>query len=86
MSDINTTSTAIEAFLATYRGVGKLAPVESHARPSGDDADVIKVWIDLGPAGAAADTDAWGKACEAAIRAGVDVGAFRIEVRVESGA
>jgi len=54
--------------------------------PSGDVADVIKVWIDLGQPGAAADTAAWGKACEVAIRAAVPaVGGFRLEIRVESG-
>ena len=86
MSEINATAGKIEGFLATYTGQGGLAPVEVQVRPSGDDTDVIKVWIDLGAAGAGADTGAWAAACEAAIRNAIPLGAARLQLRVETGA
>jgi hypothetical protein len=83
--DINAAATAIDQFLATYVGPGGLKPVEVQVRPSGDDADVIKVWIDLGAAGASADKAAWAKACEAAIAKAVPAATgARLQVRVES--
>lgn len=85
MTDINAACGAVEEFLATYRGLGGLAPAEAYVHPSGDDADVIKIWVDLGQAGAGADTHAWGQACEAAIRAALDVAPWRLQIRVESG-
>jgi len=82
---INAVVTAIEAFLARYTGTDGLAPVDLYVRPSGDDTDVIKVWIDLGQPGVGADTGAWAKACEAAIRDAVPVGELVLQVRVEAG-
>ncbi len=42
----------IEAFSETYpdaySGVGKWAPTETKIVPSGDDADHIKIWFNLG--------------------------------------
>jgi hypothetical protein len=85
-ADINAVCPEVEAFLATYKA-GGLSPVEAQVRPSGDDADVIKVWVDLGAAGIGTDAAAWGDACEAAIRAAVpSVAGFRVQVRVETGA
>ena len=46
---INETVLAIEQFLLSYDG-GPGKPVAVQVRPSGDDVDVIKIWIDLGPA------------------------------------
>jgi hypothetical protein len=84
--DINAAATAIHELLATYVGPGGLKPVGYQVRPSGDDADVIKVWIDLGAAGKAHDTAAWAKAVEAAIAKSVPSAAgARVQVRVESG-
>lgn len=79
--NINDVVTAIEDFLRTYAGNGT-RHVGSQVRPSGDDVDVIKIWIDLG--GAHTDPRAWATACEAAIRKAVPSSqGFRIEVRAE---
>ena len=74
--DINAAVTAIEEYLRTYEGV-----VAAQVRPSGDDTDVIKIWVDVG---ATADPSAWATACEAAIRAAVPgAKGFRLQVRAE---
>jgi len=79
---INETATAIEAFVRTYSALG-VSPKDVQVRPSGDDVDVIKVWIDLGTA--TADPRAWAHACEAAIKAAIPSStAFAIAVRVEA--
>jgi hypothetical protein len=78
---INEAVTAIEDVLRTYDGGGK-KPTSVQVRPSGDDLDVIKIWIDLGDSGA--DTDAWTTACEAAIRKAVPgAAAFKLQIRAE---
>ena len=75
--DINAAVTAIEEFLRTYAGV-----VASQVRPSGDDVDVIKVWVDLGDV--ATDRRAWATACESAIRKAVPgAGEFRLQIYAE---
>lgn len=77
MEDINVAAQAIEAFLQGYGGV-----VSAQVHPSGDDVDVIKVWIDLGAS--AADPAAFAKACEEAIRSAVPAtSGYRLEVRAE---
>ena len=79
--DINDAVTAIEKFLATYDAGG--APAAIQVRPSGDDVDVIKIWIDLGAKGI--DTKTWSSICEAAIRKAVPgSAAFRIQIRAET--
>jgi hypothetical protein len=81
-ADINATSAAIEAFMVRYIAAG-VAPKEVQVRPSGDDVDVIKVWIDLGAA--KVDVQAWAHDCEVAIKENVlDAKAFQLAVRVES--
>ncbi|HTL31619.1 MAG TPA: hypothetical protein VL326_00765 [Kofleriaceae bacterium] len=81
---INDAVAAIEKFLLTYDG-GSGKPVAVQARPSGDDVDVIKVWVDLGNA-KKIDTDAWERAAAAAIREAIpETQAFRLEVRAEVG-
>ena len=75
--DINAAVTAIEQFLRDYPGVAA-----TQVRPSGDDVDVIKVWVDL--AGDDTDLAAWKSACTAAIRKAVPAAsAFRLELHVE---
>lgn len=73
--EINAAALAIEKFLDTYEGV------RAHqVRPSGDDIDVIKVWVEV----QTADTKGFAARCEAAIRAGVpDAKPFRLQVRAE---
>jgi len=79
---INETATAIEAFVRTFSALG-VSPEDVQVRPSGDDVDVIKVWIDLGTA--TVDPQAWKHACEAAIKAAIPSStAFAIAVRVEA--
>jgi hypothetical protein len=74
--DINAAVRAIEELLRTYEGV-----IDAQVRPSGDDTDVIKVWVDLGGTG---DPKAWAATCEQAIRAALpDAAAFRLQVRAE---
>jgi hypothetical protein len=78
---INEAAEAIDTFLRSYDG-GSGTPVDVKVHPSGDDLDVIKVWVDLGTK--AVDRAAWEKAAAAAIRAALpDTRAFRLEVRAE---
>ena len=76
--DINEVVSAIEKMLSTYEGV-----VEAQVRPSGDDTDVIKIWVDLGDS--TVDPVVWADTCERAIRHVIgDAAAFRLQVRAES--
>jgi hypothetical protein len=77
---INEAVTAIEDALRAYDGGAK--PVAVQVRPSGDDIDVIKIWVDLGDA--TVDREAWAAACEAALRKAVlDTSSFKLHVRAE---
>ena len=81
---INEAVAAIEKFLLTYDG-GSGKPSAVQVRPSGDDVDVIKVWVDLGNA-KKIDADAWERAAAAAIREALpETQAFRLQVRAELG-
>ena len=81
---INDAAAAIEKFLLTYDG-GSGKPVAVQVRPSGDDIDEIKVWIDLGPAKRGVDPDAYERAAAAAIREAVPESApFKLYVRAEA--
>jgi hypothetical protein len=83
-ADINQTAKDIEAFVRSYIAAG-VAPKDVQVRPSGDDVDVIKVWIDLGTA--KVDAQAWARECEAAIHQAVPgAAAFKVAVRVEAEA
>lgn len=78
---INEVVRAIETFLRGYES-RNAKPVDIQVRASGDDVDVIKVWVDLGPASVEAED--WGTAAEAAILKDVPgASAYRIQVRVE---
>jgi hypothetical protein len=80
---INEAVEAIEKFLLTYDG-GSGKPVGVTVRPSGDDVDVIKVYVDLGKA-SKVDTDAWEKAAAAAIREALpETQAYRLQLRAET--
>ncbi|MBL0214930.1 MAG: hypothetical protein IPQ07_13725 [Myxococcales bacterium] len=82
--DINRAAAAVEAFVKTFETSGTRA-VEVQVRPSGDDVDVIKIWVDLG--GSKTDPAAWAKACEAAVKKGVpEAASFTLAVRAEAGA
>jgi len=82
--DINRAVAAIEAFVKTFTFAGASA-AEIQVRPSGDDVNVIKVWVDL--TDPKADTAASAEALEAAITAKVpEAKGFTLTVRVEAGA
>jgi hypothetical protein len=81
---INEAVAAIESFLRSYDGGGG-KPVAVQVRPSGDDVDVIKIWVDLGPAKKGLDPDAYERACAAAIREAVpESAAYRLKVSAEA--
>lgn len=81
---INEAVLAIEKFLLTYDG-GSGVPAAVQVRPSGDDLDVIKIWIDLGPAKRGVDPDAYERACAASIREAIpESSAFRLQVNAEA--
>lgn len=76
---INEAVGAIEKLLAGKPGVAAL-----QVRPSGDDLDVIKVWVDLDEP---VDAGAWAQAFEDEVRSEVPGAApYRLEVRAEAGA
>ncbi len=80
--DINLVAAAIDSFVRAFQHEGA-SPREVQVRPSGDDVDVIKVWVDLGAT--TVDHDAWAAACEAAIGAGVPAAPdYHVVVRAES--
>lgn len=80
--DINLVSAAIDSFVRAYQA-DDVTPKEVQVRPSGDDVDVIKVWVDLG--GAKVDHEAWRSELEAAINKNVPGASdYRVVVRAES--
>jgi hypothetical protein len=80
--DINLVSAAVDSFVRAYQADGA-APKEVQVRPSGDDVDVIKVWVDLGPT--KVDHEAWGTALEGAINKSVPGATdYRVVVRAET--
>ena len=80
--DINLVSAAIDSFVHAFQFAGA-SPREVQVRPSGDDVDVIKVWVDLGPT--KIDLDAWARACEQGVTANVPGATkYRVVVRAES--
>lgn len=80
MGDINQAARVIEDEARRFEARGTRA-VEVQARPSGDDVDVIKVWIDLGPS--SVDPHDWATECEAALAKSPASAGFRVQVRAE---
>ena len=77
---INEAVSAIEKLLTSQTGV-----TASQVRPSGDDVDVIKVWVAV--VDAKVGIDVWAKEIEAEIRKQVPgAAAYRLQVRAEVGA
>ncbi|MBA3464869.1 MAG: hypothetical protein H0T46_33355 [Deltaproteobacteria bacterium] len=82
--DINRAVSAIDAFVKTFESSGA-KPVEVQVRPSGDDVNCIKIWVDLGSS--KVDTGAWAKALEAAVKKSVsDASGFELAIRAEADA
>ena len=81
--DINGAIGAIETYVKGFAFSGATA-VEIQVRPSGDDIDVIKIWVDVGSA--KVDTDAFADALEAGVKKNVkEAAGFRLSVRAEAG-
>jgi hypothetical protein len=81
---INEAVTAIEKFLLGYDG-GSGKPVAVQVRPSGDDINVIKIWIDLGTAKRGTDPESYERAAAAAIREALpETSPFKLDVRAET--
>jgi len=81
---INEAAAAIEKFLLAYDGGGG-TPVAVQVRPSGDDIDEIKIWIDLGPKKRGIDPESYERAAAAAIREALpEVSAYKLDVRAEA--
>ena len=79
---INEAVAAIEKFLLTYDG-GSGPPVAVQVRPSGDDINEIKIWIDVGPK--RVDIESYERAAAAAIREAVpEASPFKLDVRAEA--
>jgi hypothetical protein len=80
--DINQAAQKVEEFLASYAGHGGKTAKEIRVRPSGDDQNEIKVWVDLGGGVSNDACEAWAAQCQkdaAATAAG-----FQLHVRAES--
>lgn len=81
---INEAVEAIEKFLLGYDG-GSGRPTAVRVRPSGDVIDEIKISIELAGSSRRIDTDAYERACAAAIRGALPkVSAFKLDVRAEA--
>jgi hypothetical protein len=80
--DINLVAAAVEGHVHAFQFAGE-KPREVQVRPSGDDVDVIKVWVDLGPT--KIDLEAWASACEADVTKNVPGAThYRVVVRAEA--
>ena len=74
---INEACTAIEKLLEG-RSI-----LSAQVRPSGDDVDVIKVWVDLGTT--KIDPHEWAKNFEEQVRKELpDAAAYRLQIRAET--
>lgn len=80
--DINQAAAAVEEFVTGFADRAGKRAREVRVRPSGDDAQAIKVWADLGPGADDAACRAWAAELEAA--AGTVAAGYTLEVRVES--
>ncbi len=80
--DINQAVQKVEAFLTSYAGHGGKKAKEIRVRPSGDDQNEIKVWVDLGGGVSDDACEAWAAQC--AKDAAASAGSFQLHVRAES--
>jgi hypothetical protein len=80
--DINEATQKVEEFLASYVGHGGKKAKEIRVRPSGDDQNEIKVWVDLGGGVADDACEAWAAQC--AKDAEKLAPGFQLHVRAES--
>ena len=80
--DINQAAQKVETFLASYAGHGGTKAKEIRVRPSGDDPNEIKVWVDLGGGVSSDACEAWAAQCQK--DAAASAGTFQLHVRAES--
>jgi hypothetical protein len=80
--DINEAAQKVEEFLASYAGHGGKKAKEIRVRPSGDDQNEIKVWVDLGGGVSHDVCEAWAAQCTK--DAAKAAGGFQLHVRAES--
>jgi hypothetical protein len=80
--DINLVAAAVDSFVRAFQFAG-VTPSEVQVRPSGDDVDVIKVWVDLGKTKINLAT--WASTCEGEVTKNVPGATdYRVVVRAES--
>ena len=84
--DINRAADAVDRFLEGYSGRGGRKAVERQVRPSGDDMNHIKVWVNLGTAAENDDLDAWCREAEAAVKKalGSELDGWTLELRADA--
>jgi hypothetical protein len=83
--DINAAAEQVDAFLRSYTGKGGRRAVETRVLPSGDEANRIKVWVNLGPDAENEDLEAWAAECDAAVRLALPAcTAFDFKVRADA--
>jgi hypothetical protein len=80
--DINEAVQKVEEFLAAYAGHGGKKAKEIRVHPSGDVADEIKVWVDLGGGVSDHACEEWAAQCAKDMAA--SAGSFQLHVRAES--
>lgn len=80
--DINQAAQKVEEFLANYAGHDGKKAKEIRVRPSGDDQNEIKVWVDLGGGVSDDACEAWAAQCTK--DAAKVAGSFQLHVRAES--
>jgi hypothetical protein len=82
--DINAAAEQVDTFLQSYVGKGGRRAVERRVLPSGDQPNLIKVWVNLGP-GSEEGLEEWCVECEAAIRKAIPgTGPFQMKVRADA--
>ncbi len=80
--DINQAVVELEGLVTGFADESGQRAHEVRVRPSGDDATVIKIWVDLGPGVDEAACAAWAAACKQAVAEAA--ASYTLEVRVES--
>jgi hypothetical protein len=80
--DINEAAVAVEGLVNGFADKAGKKAREVRVRPSGDDAQAIKVWVDLGPGVSETACATWATELKASI--GKAAAGYTLEVRVES--
>lgn len=81
-TDINRVAIEVELIVNGFADAAGRKAREVRVHPSGDDAQAIKVWADLGPGVDDAACDAWADAVKTALAKATT--GYTVEVRAES--